>query len=254
MQATAKDYSHLVRKSVRTDKEDNMATRPIFIPEVTNLGLVRVENVNFTWHAGMAKSQKQMSMRSLHAAAQNLYPKARILEVSRMSDQSLGAQLSAFNLTFKPDGYANVVSVECAFQASKIFERGGPYLDLLAASPADAKGDPRLKESGRLIGFRFLDEDWSNKPPTAFYDWIYINALSQKPSLCEGVLNYDIFTDIAFNPEKSINCQAGAVALYVALERRKEFDAVIKSKQDFLKVEASAFNKVCATDGQGQLI
>jgi hypothetical protein len=225
-----------------------MATRPIFIAEARGPVLVRLKPIDFIWHAGMAKSRKQMSMRSLHQAAAALHPTARILEVSRMSDDEVGEQLSAFNLTFKPQGHVRAISVECAFQASKVFERGGPFLDLLDVGPADAKRDTRLQEAGRLIGFRFLGEEWPSEPLTAFYDWIYINALHQKPELAEAVSRYDIFTDIAFNPAKSINCQAGAVALYVALTRRGELQAALSSREAFLRVESGA---TALDDGHG---
>lgn len=230
-----------------------MATRPIFIAETDGPALVRVKSVNFTWHAGLAKSRKQMSVRSLHAAARALNPQSQILEVSRMSDDTLGEQLSAFNLTFKPTDQKREIPVECAFQASKVFERGGPFPELLDATPVDAKRDPRLLGSGRLIRFQFLGEDWPSEPPTAFYDWIYINALHRKPQLAEAVLGYDIFTDIAFNPEKSINCQANAVALYVALVRRKELRAALNSREAFLQVEAGATVKDDGVGIQGSL-
>lgn len=225
-----------------------MAKRPVFIAETSGPILVRVRSVNFTWHAGMAKSRKQMSMRSLHEATQSLQSGARILEVSRMSDEILGEKLSAFNLNFKADGLGREISVETAFQASKVFERGGPFVDLLDASPADAKRDPRLQSSGRLTGFCFLGEKWPNEPRTAFYDWIYVNALHKRPELANAVKGYDIFTDIAFNPEKSINCQAGAVALYVALVRRGGITKALESREAFLRVEDGASVK---DDGQG---
>lgn len=230
-----------------------MATRPIFIAEANGNALVRAKSLNFTWHAGMAKSRKQLSMRSLHEVARALHPQSRILEVSRMSDDALGEQLSAFNLTFKPSGKGREVSVESAFQASKVFERAGPFIDLLEATPVDAKRDPRLQESGRLIGFQFFGEDWPNDPPTAFYDWIYINALHRRPQMAAAVLGYDIFTDIAFNPEKSINCQASAVALYVALVRRKQLQAVLDSRMEFLRIEAWATVKDDGTGTQRSL-
>jgi len=37
------------------------------------------------------------------------------------------------------------------------------------------------------------------------------------------VLDYDAFTDIEFNPEKSVSCQASSAALAVDL-RRAEYD------------------------------
>lgn len=46
-------------------------------------------------------------------------------------------------------------SVESAFQAGKIFEKGGPYIDLLGVSSKIAKRDERLKNSGRIIAFEF---------------------------------------------------------------------------------------------------
>lgn len=230
-----------------------MATRPIFLAESAGPKLVRVKQVEFVWHAGMAKSRRQMSMRSLHEAARALYPEARILEVSRMSDDPLGEQLSAFNLTFMPAGYDHEVSVECAFQASKVFERGGPFRDLLKASPADAKSDRRLQDSGRLIGFRFLEEEWPNKPLTAFYDWIYLNALHGRPKLAKAITRYNMFTDIVFNPKKSINCQAGAAALYTALVVRGELQAALSSKESFLRVAAGAITHDIACETQRSL-
>ena len=217
-----------------------MAARPIFIVEKVGPALVRVNSIDFTWHAGMAMSRRKMSMRSLHEAAHALHPEARILEVSRMSDEPLGEQLSAFNLTLDHQLHGREISVECAFQASKVFERGGPYLDLLEASSINAKQDPRLKESGRLTEFRFMGENWPNEPLTAFYDWIYLNALHQHQELASAVTGYDIFTDIAFNPAKSINCQANAVALYVALVRRGELQMALSSREAFLRVETEA--------------
>ena len=42
-----------------------MANRPIFIPQTKIIG-VQILNLDFTWHPGMATSQKQKSIRSLH--------------------------------------------------------------------------------------------------------------------------------------------------------------------------------------------
>lgn len=55
------------------------------------------------------------------------------------------------------------------------------------------------------------------EPKTFYYDWIYVNTLRQHPDLCEQVVKYDMFTDIEFNHRRSVNCQAHAVAMYVAL-------------------------------------
>lgn len=230
-----------------------MAKRPIFIVEPSGFNFVRMEEVDFTWYAGMAMSRRQMSMRSLTEAAKVSYPESRFLEVSRMSDEDLGKSLSAFNLKLPYPHRSTGVTLECAFQASKVFERGGPYLDLLDVEPAEAKRDQRLKTSGRLKGFRFLNCDWPQDPPTAFYDWIYINALHRQRHLASEVIKYDIFTDIAFNPAKSINCQASAVALYVALIRRAELHKALSSSENFLSIEKRALLKDDGRNGQASL-
>lgn len=71
-------------------------------------------------------------------------------------------------------------------------------------------------------------------PRTAFYDWLYINALIENPQLAEKLNGYDGFTDIAFNPDKGINCQARSAALYVSLaklgvlEQCKDFESFLE--------------------------
>ena len=68
--------------------------------------------------------------------------------------------------------------------------------------------------SGRLIGFNLLGEEWPIEPPTCFYDWLYISALIQHPDAVQELLNFHAFSDIAFNPEKSLNCQARSAAVF----------------------------------------
>ena len=43
------------------------------------------------------------------------------------------------------------------------------------------------------------------------------------------------FTDIEFNPSKSINCQARSCALFVALIKRELFDDAIQSPESFIE-------------------
>lgn len=232
-----------------------MASRPVFIGSASGQTLVHVTPVDFTWHAGMARSRKQMSIRSLHEVFKLAQPAMQILEVSSMSEEPLGEQLSAFNLAFQTRGLGRKIPVECAFQASKVFENGGPYLDLMDARPMDAKRDPRLQTSGRLIGFRFSGQDWALEPLTAFYDWIYINALHLQDELAAAVMAYDAFTDIAFNPEKSINCQAGSVALYVALKRRDLLKEALSSRESYLSVISGINGAGIRAEGQqGRLL
>ena len=92
-----------------------------------------------------------------------------------------------------------------------------PYLMLV--SPREAKREERLKNSGPLTGFTFEGRTFPLKPSHIFYDYIYMGALLENEELSKVLLEYDAFTDIEFNPNKSINCQARAAAVFVSLTR-----------------------------------
>src|SRR5437016_2509268 len=115
-----------------------MARRPIFIPLTDGQPGVQEKLLEFKWYPGMSVSQKQKSIRELHktALAINLNP---VLEISSKSETDLGIQLSAFNLKISTKSKRRVFSVESAFQSSKIFEKGGPYTDLLDVDSRTAK-------------------------------------------------------------------------------------------------------------------
>lgn len=213
-----------------------MAERPIFIPTIAGdaVTMVKTESIEFQWFPGMAVSQKQKSIESLHVAAREKYGFERVLEVSSKSTESLGVALSAFNLSFTTQKRNRKISVECAFQGSKVFEGGGPFSDIFDLSSREAKQDERLQKNGRLEKFKFFDTEWALEPQTAFYDWLYTNALKQHQDLVEQLLDYSAFTDIEFNPKRSINCQAYSVALYLSLYRRGRLDEATASQANFL--------------------
>lgn len=214
-----------------------MAIRPIYIPAKSGKFLVKAVPVDFKWHAGMAISQKQKSVDELHSSAKNKVSGIKkILEVSSKSKEDIGVKLSAFNLMIKTKRYGRTFSVECAYQSSKVFESGQQYIDLLNATSIEAKKDPRLKDSGRVTSFRFYGQVWPISPMTAFYDWLYVNALKNNPELHAELDQYDAFTDIEFNPEKSINCQAYAVSLFKALQSRNLLDEATSSQENFIKL------------------
>ena len=105
--------------------------------------------------------------------------------------------------------------MECVYQSSKKYENGGPYTDLMFVSPKDAKRDERHKNSGKMISFSYNGIEFPLEPKTIFYDYIYISAVREQFSTEEikGIMEFEFFTDIEFNPQKSINCQAKSVAL-----------------------------------------
>jgi len=209
-----------------------MAKRPIFNPKFDSVG-VDETIIDFKWFSGFAASQKKKSIESMHSIA-NEQGYEKLLEISSKSENSLGVALSAFNLKIITKKYQRTFSVECAFQSSKVFEKGGPYIDILGGDSLSAKKDIRLKSSGNLISFQFFNQEFPIEPRTFFYDWIYINALIQNGGLAEEVSKYQSFTDIEFNPEKSINCQAHSVALYLSLKKNNVLDTALSSPENFL--------------------
>lgn len=202
-----------------------MARRPIFLPASEDRSLVSDKMVDFEWFPGMSLKQKQRSVEALHKMARETLGINSPLEVSSKSPDELGIRLSSFNLKFVTKR-GRTLTVEAAFQGSKVFERGGPFRDIFDKTPIEAKRDARLKNFGALTAFSFYGNIWPLEPRTGFYDWLYINALMKNPALAEEVLNYDAFTDIEFNPEKSVNCQARSVALYCSLVRAGALNAI----------------------------
>ncbi len=210
-----------------------MADRPVFVPNKTKIAFIREIPIEFKWVAGMSVSQKQKSIDSLHTAIQQRGI-TKVLEISSKSRTPLGVSLSAFNLTIPNNG--RNLSVEVVFQASKRFERGGPYTDILAMTSREAKADPRLRDSGALVSFELNGDPWPLTPMTAFYDWLYLHALRAHPDLATQLLEYGGFTDIEFNPEKSLNCQARSAALFVSLSKEGLVDAALSNKQSYFQV------------------
>jgi putative uncharacterized protein (fragment) len=218
----------------------DMAERPVF-KVVKGVGSpIQVKSVEFQWFPGLSLSQKRKSVESLHANAKELLGVGRVLEVSTKSPQGGGvdgAIFSAFNLGFVTQKGVVVRSVEGAYQGSKVFKKGGPFPDLFGMSPRDARKDRRLVEHGALRGFRFCGQDWDLTPGTAFYDWLYINALNKNRDLAIKALDFDAFTDIEFNPERQRSCQARSIALFVSLYRRGMITLGTPiGKEDFLEM------------------
>ena len=194
-----------------------MARRPVFVPD-SDKPYVSEVSLDFEYFPGSSIQQKQRSIASLHASYVARFPSSRVLEVSSKSERDIGVQLSAFNLMIEYPGRGSC-SVECAFQASKVFLHGGPFVDLFNASSRAAKSDRRLRESGKLVGFKYFEHEFPLEPKTYFYDWLYASTLCRHDKLVEQVMMFDAFTDIEHNPERSINCQARSVAKVVGLAR-----------------------------------
>jgi hypothetical protein len=181
----------------------------------------------------MAPSQKKKNVSELHNEARRRGLEC-LLEVSTKSERELGQKLSAFYLKIHLHG--KEITLESAFQGSKVFEKGGPFTDIYDMDSRSAKRDERLKNSGRLLHFLFEDTVYPLTPKTVFYDWLYLNALYPNREWLTRLQICDGFTDIEFNPEKSVNCQARSCAAFVALQKRGFLDEAVESFDTFRQI------------------
>ena len=209
-----------------------MADRPVFCVDYKNY--FRTEYYNFEYHPGFSCSQKEKNIVALHNSFLAKHPNLRILEISTKSPDAIGRELSAFNLKCTVGN--KLFPLECVFQSSKVFENGGPFLELLSLSPSDAKRSPLLQENGKLTGFVLNGISFSLTPKTFFYDWLYINALQENETLAIELIRFDAFTDIEFNPNKSINCQARSAAIFVSLSKTGFMEKALSSPEQFKQI------------------
>jgi hypothetical protein len=212
-----------------------MAERPVFIPSPDSDELVHEVFLAITWHPGFALSQKEKNISALHGAAaqRGMSP---LLEISSKSKSERGRHMSAFHLTVPTKAYGQI-KLELAFQGSKVFEHGGPYTDLYRKVDTEigqAKRDPRLHDSGRLVGFNFEGLEFPLEPKTAFYDWLYCSFLWDHREWATKLYAYAGFTDIEFNPQRSINCQARSAALFLSLLKRGDLKDALSSPAAFI--------------------
>ena len=127
-------------------------------------------------------------------------------------------------------------TVESVFQASKVFKSAGPFPEFLCMPGREIKRDPRLRNSGPLLRFELGGQTYPISPTTAFYDWVYLNALTQNPKLSGEMMLYSAFSDIAYNPKRSINCQARSAAMYLALHESGRLPDALKSFDAFIQL------------------
>ena len=210
-----------------------MTKRPFFSPKLDSVG-VEERFATFTWNPGFAISQKQKNIVALHDAIRNMDVTKTPLEVSSKSMVDLGVKLSAFNLGVRKRQL--LYTVESVFQASKVFSGGiGPFPELYAANPSQVRALVREKANSPLQAFKYGTELWGLHPTRAFYNWVYCRALNANPELGDELRVFNCFTDIEFNPKKSLNCQAYAVALYLSLSAHGVLEEALSCKDCFLK-------------------
>ena len=213
-----------------------MAVRPVFVAQ-TSKPFVKTELTEFVYYSGFALSQSRKSIESLHDhfVSNNREFDGLLLEISTKSNFPLGVRLSAFHLMYSfMDG--RQYSVENVFQSGKCFSNGQRYPEILDLSASEAKKYPALRTSGDVVSFQLEGTEYPTEPKTFFYQWLYVNALFQNQDLANEVVKYRAFTDIAFNPAKSINCQARSAALFVALHESGLLHEAISSPERFTEL------------------
>ncbi|MCM1131877.1 MAG: hypothetical protein NC340_00235 [Ruminococcus flavefaciens] len=193
-----------------------MAVRPVYMPK-NSAPFYSIVNVDFKWNGGFAVSQKHKNIKAIHDGFMLIYPESRPLEISSKSLVEAGVRLSAFNLMKYVPELGRSVTVENVYQSGKVFANGCQYTNLLLVSPKEAKRDERLRNSGKLVGFRFDGQDFPLVPESLFYNYIYLNALLENPELAQKLTEYNGFTDIEFNPQKGLSTQAKSSAVFVSL-------------------------------------
>lgn len=215
-----------------------MVTRPVFSSEVDRVGVKVADSAPFAWSPGFALAQKQKNVDALHAAIRKADVRMRPLEVSSRSREEIGVRLSAFNLgAWVGDRF---VTVESVYQASKVFEGGiGPFPELYGGNPKLVRDKIRGFGERKIVAYQTGDVRWDLTPTRAFYDWVYCRALHKNQALVANLAEFNCFTDIAFNPMKSLNCQAYAIALYLSLLANGVLEEALKDRDAFLKFHPS---------------
>ena len=194
--------------------------------------------VDYEFVPGFAPSQRQKNVANLHKAILYHFPNKKVLEISTKSDSELGRMLSAFNLKFEGHYFESI------FQSSKVFEDGTQYEFLIDKTPLEAKRYIQNAPKQEITKFRYKGKDFPINPQSAFYDFLYCNALSKIPEFSGILGDFDIFTDIEFNYKKSINCQARACAIYSYLLKINQVEPYIKDFEHFLDLYNSLFETI----------
>lgn|GEM_PF-97942 len=214
-----------------------MANRPVFMP-LERFPYYQQISVDFQYTTGFEAEKRQKNIEAIHDRFGLKFPDKKILEISAFSLQPEGEVLSSMKLLRRLPSREERLSVENIYQAGRFFTEDGPFLDLLDMTPEMAREDERLEKSGSLLGYTFDGDVVPHDPPQFFFNWLYLNALlePENEEIAGRLMDYDAFSDIEFNPSRSINGQGRAAAMYVSLRRMGLLEKVrdIRSCYDLL--------------------
>jgi type I restriction enzyme M protein len=197
----------------------------------------------FHWTSGRSMAAKRKQIQSLHAALEQRFPRAPILEISTKSPNPPGVALSAFNLRLPREHGGTLL--ESAYQAAKVFQRQGSdglnrLKHLEAVAPQEAKHAALEFRREDLLHFEYEGETWPAHVESLFYDYLFWLSLSASPALLGKITAYEIFTDIEFNKikpgfqaGKSFNTQARSAAIAKRIVTERPFSSRTKSAFDW---------------------
>ena len=191
-----------------------MAVRKVYLP-VSEFPYFREISVTFPWSNG----SRHQIIQAVQEAFHGLHPDIPALEVSLASPQQEGVGVAAMKLPLRLATQEQEIPVGIIYQASRVFENGGPYLELLQCSRQTVQKERRLQQSGKCIRYQLEGKEFLLEPyPYAFFNWLYGRALQQNPEKAEGILKFGAFTDLDLgSAKKDRNSPARAAAVYVGL-------------------------------------
>ncbi len=115
-----------------------VAVRPVFEVNFVKPFYNEVD-VEFVWNKGLNINQKRKNVVAVLEAYNCSFPEKKVLEISSKSLQPEGLLLSAFKLQKYIVTLDKYLAVENIYQGGKIFEKGGPFLDIYGCTARQAK-------------------------------------------------------------------------------------------------------------------
>lgn len=200
-----------------------MAVRKAYFP-VPEFPYFKEAPVAFRWVNGSRHQNSQVVLDAFHG----IYPDTPALEVSLASRQPEGIAAAAMKLPLRLETLPQEVPVGIVYEASRVFENGGPYEELLQCSRQKVQKDHRLQQSGACTGYRLEGRDYLTEPyPYAFFNWLYGCALRQHPDRAGNILNFGAFLDLDLgSAKKDKNSPARAAAVYAGLSAAGKLDCL----------------------------
>lgn len=217
-----------------------MARRLYFIPKSSYQGLILEKSVYFPEIRGEKEHSMKKTMETMHHVIRAQESGGRILEVSPYGG-AIGKACTPWLLKLSTkDGES--LPVAALYEAAKVFEFGGPYEDLRNKRPESVLGDPRLKNSGDLMGFHFEKEAFTTTPRHKFFDYLYIRALKEREDLKEALLKAEIVTDITYQMSSMYLSPARSVSYFISLCKEGLLEEVLASSEAFDKIYTMSFS------------